>query len=321
MASGTGLCLRCRPFSAFPAMPRRAGAGLKPVHVAEILAGTPDIGFFEVHAENYMGAGGPPHAQLSAIRERYPLSLHGVGLSIGGEGPLDADHLARLKALDARYSPALFSEHLAWSSHDGIYYNDLLPLAYDGATLVRVAEHVSQVQDVLGRQMLLENPSTYVSLARSTMDEIDFIREVAARSGCGLLLDINNVHVSATNHGWKAEDYLERFPMALVGEIHLAGHAPDEAQAETGAETGAGTGGPLLIDAHDRAVADVVWTLYERVIERAGPLPTLIEWDNDIPAWPVLLHEAEKADSILTRHRDRHAGAVRSMEVARVTAR
>ncbi|WP_321344776.1 DUF692 domain-containing protein [Breoghania sp.] len=270
----------------------RAGAGLKPAHVGEILAHAPDIGFFEVHAENYMGAGGPPHAQLSAVCERYPLSLHGVGLSIGGEGPLDEAHLARLKALNERYAPVLFSEHLAWSSHEGVYFNDLLPVAYDRPTLLRVVEHIDRVQEVMGRTMLLENPSTYVSLEASTMGELDFLSEVSARSGCGLLLDVNNVHVSAVNHGWSAEEYLDAFPIERVGEIHLGGHAPDTDDE----------GRPLLIDAHDREVADIVWALYERVIARAGPLPTLIEWDNDIPAWPVLMREAEKADAIMARH-------------------
>ncbi|MDJ0932468.1 DUF692 domain-containing protein [Breoghania sp.] len=275
-------------------MPRRAGAGLKPAHVAEILETAPDIGFFEVHAENYMGAGGPPHAQLSAIRERYPLSLHGVGLSIGGTDTLDRAHLARLKTLEERYRPALFSEHLAWSSHEGVYFNDLLPVAYDGSTLERVAGHVAEVQEVLARQMLLEKQSTYVAFADSTMHELGFITEVAERTGCGLLLDINNVHVSATNHGWSAENYLDRFQLELVGEIHLAGHAPEWDE----------DGRSFLIDAHDRAVADVVWRLYEWVIERSGPLPTLIEWDAEIPAWPVLLAEAEKADVVLARHSD-----------------
>ncbi|PTW59476.1 hypothetical protein C8N35_107190 [Breoghania corrubedonensis] len=283
------------PFSCAP-MPRRAGAGLKAAHVADILSQMPDIGFFEVHAENYMGAGGPPHAQLHAIRERYALSLHGVGLSIGGEAPLDRAHLARLKALDERYRPALFSEHLAWSSHEGTYFNDLLPVAYDQPTLDRVVAHIDEVQEVLGRQMFLENPSTYVSLARSTMDELDFLTEVSARSGCGLLLDINNVYISAINHGWSARDYLDRFPLERAGEIHLAGHVCDDDGK------GNGTGQTLLIDAHDRAVADVVWVLYAQVIERAGPLPTLIEWDNEVPEWPVLLAEAEKADAILARH-------------------
>ncbi|GAB4514558.1 MAG: DUF692 domain-containing protein [Roseibium sp.] len=267
----------------------RAGAGLKGEHVPEILQGRPDIGFFEVHAENYMGAGGPPHRLLEAIRRDYPLSLHGVGLSIGGDQPLDKAHLTRLAALNERYEPGLFSEHLAWSTHDTTYFNDLLPVPYDDATLERVCDHIDEVQEVVGRRMLLENPSTYVAFAQSTMSELDFLSEVTRRTGCGLLLDVNNVHVSCTNHGRSAEDYLAAFPMAAVGEIHLGGHAPDTDD----------DGGPLLIDAHDREVDQAVWSLYETVIARAGPLPTLIEWDNDVPAWPILPAEAEAADRIL----------------------
>ncbi len=273
------------------AVPARAGAGLKPEHVAEILDTAADIGFFEVHAENYMGAGGPPHRQLEAIRENYPLSLHGVGLSIGGEQPLDRDHLQRLSALNRRYEPGLFSEHLAWSSHDTTYFNDLLPVPYDQATLDRVCNHIDEVQETVGRRMLLENPSTYVAFAQSTMSELDFLKEITRRTGCGLLLDINNVHVSCTNHERSAEDYLAGFPIKDVGEIHLGGHAPDTDDA----------GRPLLIDAHDRAVDDAVWTLYEKVVMRHGPVPTLVEWDNDVPAWPVLLAEAQEADRILVQ--------------------
>lgn len=282
-------------------VPARAGAGLKSEHVAEILSQRPDVGFFEVHAENYMGAGGPPHAQLGAIREVYPLSLHGVGLSIGADRPLDRDHLARLKGLDERYRPGLFSEHLAWSTHDTIYYNDLLPVPYSDETLTRVIQHIDQVHEVMGRQMLLENPSTYVAFEASTMSELDFLKEVVTRTGCGLLLDVNNVYVSAVNHETSPEAYLDGFPLEPVGEIHLAGHAPDVDDE----------GRPLLIDAHDREVSDVVWRLYERVLARSGPLPTLIEWDNDIPAWPVLMAEAAKADAILgaVSEGPRHAAA------------
>lgn len=270
-------------------VPARAGAGLKPEHVAEILESAADIGFFEVHAENYMGAGGPPHRQLEAVREKYPLSLHGVGLSIGGENPLDKDHLNRLALLNKRYEPGLFSEHLAWSTHDTTYYNDLLPVPYNQVTLDRVCDHIDEVQETVGRKMLLENPSTYVAFEQSTMGELDFLKEIVRRTGCGLLLDVNNVHVSCTNHARSAETYLAEFPMEEVGEIHLGGHAPDKDDA----------GRPLLIDAHDREVDDVVWALYESVIRRTGALPTLVEWDNDIPAWPVLLSEAEAAERIL----------------------
>ena len=272
-------------------VPDRAGAGLKPAHVTEILATRAKIGFFEVHAENYMGAGGPPHAHLTAIREHYPLSLHGVGLSIGAECPLDKAHIERLKVLDQRYQPGLFSEHLAWSSHEDTFLNDLLPLPYTPATLNRVCDHIDQIQATIGRQMLLENPSTYVLFRESTISETEFLREIACRTGCGLLLDINNVFVSATNHDYSAQDYLQDFPLIHVGEIHLAGHASitDE------------TGAPVLIDSHDRAVADPVWDLYDLIIRKIGPRPTLIEWDADIPAWPVLASEAARADEILTR--------------------
>ncbi|WP_417694277.1 DUF692 domain-containing protein [Roseibium sp.] len=274
-------------------LPCRAGAGLKPEHVADILQDSPDIGFFEVHAENYMGDGGMPHRQLAAIRERYPISLHGVGLSIGAEGPLDRGHLSRLKALVQRYQPGQFSEHLAWSTHDTTYFNDLLPLPYTGETLTRVCDHIDQVQDVLGLRMLLENPSTYVAFAQSTYAETDFLKEIVRRTDCGLLLDVNNVHVSCVNQQWDAKTYLESFPVKAVGEVHLGGHAVDEDDA----------GRPLLIDAHDREVDAAVWALYEALIGRIGPVPTLIEWDNDVPAWPVLMNEAMAANAILEAER------------------
>ncbi len=274
-------------------IPARAGVGLKADHYREILETSPDIGWFEVHPENYMGAGGPPHAYLTQIRERYPLSLHGVGLSIGAERPLDTDHLARLKKLVDRYQPGLVSEHLAWSTHDTTFLNDLLPLPYTEETLARVARHVGQVQDALGRQILIENPSTYVVFDTSTMSETDFLKGVAERSGCGLLLDVNNVFVSATNHGFSPEFYIDTFPVEHVGEIHLGGHAEDEDEA----------GYPLLIDAHDRAVIDPVWQLYHRALRRCGVTPTLIEWDNDVPEWPVLFSEAQQAEAIIDRVR------------------
>jgi uncharacterized protein len=282
------------------AIPARAGAGLKPEHISEILETKADIGFFEVHAENYMGAGGPPHRQLEEIRKDYPLSLHGVGLSIGGENSLDKEHLQRLAALNKRYEPGLFSEHLAWSTHDATYFNDLLPVPYDLPTLDRVCDHIDEVQVVVGRRMLLENPSTYVAFEQSTMSELEFLKEIARRTGCGLLLDVNNVHVSCTNHERSAEAYLSEFPMQEVGEIHLGGHAPDVDDA----------GRALLIDAHDREVDEAVWALYEQAIQHTCPIPTLIEWDNDVPAWSVLLSEAKAADQVLQRNADpdiRHA--------------
>jgi uncharacterized protein (UPF0276 family) len=280
-------------------VPARAGVGLKPEHYRDILEGTPDLGWFEVHPENYMGAGGPPHHVLERVRAQYPLSLHGVGLSIGGAGPLDGKHLARLKSLVERYEPGLFSEHLAWSTHEGAYLGDLLPLPYTEETLAHVARHVDETQSFIDRQMLIENPSTYVFFAESDMSEIDFLIALVVRTGCGLLLDVNNVFVSAANHHYDAGSYIDAFPVEHVGEIHLAGHAEIEDD----------DGEPLMIDAHDRSVLDEVWRLYERVISRAGPVPTLIEWDSDIPAWPVLFEEAARAERIM---RDRRTNDARS---------
>ncbi|WP_119389115.1 MNIO family bufferin maturase [Taklimakanibacter lacteus] len=274
-------------------LPRQSGVGFKPEHFSAIREGRQPIGFFEVHAENYMGDGGPPHAHLRYIRENYALSLHGVGLSIGSMQPLDRDHLARLKSLCDRYEPESFSEHLAWSSHDTVFLNDLLPLPYTHETLDHIVEHVDQVQSTLNRQMLLENPATYLLFAESTIPETEFLAEIARRTGCGLLLDVNNVFVSATNHKLDAEAYLASFPLQHVGEIHLSGHA------ETIDEAGA----PLLIDTHDKQVADPVWALYESVIARSGPVASLVEWDDNIPAWPVLRAEAQAAQAILDRAR------------------
>lgn len=274
-----------------------AGAGLKPAHYHDILEGPsrsrgPDVGWFEVHAENYMGAGGPPHFFLGRIRELYPVSLHGVGLSIGSAGGMTPGHLARLKAVTDRYDPVLVSEHLAWSTHDGAYLNDLLPLPYDEETLALVARHVDEAQSALGRRLLIENPSTYLrpdcAARREQMEETEFLSLLARRTGCGLLLDVNNVFVSATNHGFDATSYLAAFPTEHVEEIHLAGHVADD-------------GGDLLIDTHDRPVAEAVWTLYRDLIQRVGPRPTLIEWDADIPAWPVLSDQVVLAQAILDR--------------------
>lgn len=280
----------------------RAGVGLKAEHYREIVETAPDIGFFEVHAENYMGAGGPPHRYLTAIRERYPLSLHGVGLSIGADWPLDREHLQRLKALIARYQPGLFSEHLAWSSHKTGFLNDLLPLPYTHETLNCVSEHIDQVQETLRRQMLLENPSTYIAFAESTYSEIDFIAEVVRRTGCGLLLDVNNVHVASTNQQWDATAYIDAYPLAYVQEIHLAGYTRETDEA----------GRPLLIDTHNRPVDDVVWGLFARTIRQTGPKPTLIEWDADVPTWSELKAEAARAEAIMVAAQSRklrHASA------------
>jgi uncharacterized protein len=276
-------------------LPARAAVGFKPTHFCDIIAAAQPVGFFEVHAENYMGAGGEPHAQLGALRERYALSLHGVGLSIGSMQPLDREHLERVRLLCDRYEPASFSEHLAWSSHEGVYFNDLLPVPYTLQTLARVAEHIDTVQTALRRPILLENPSSYLSFVESTIPEVEFLAEVSRQTGCGLLLDVNNVFVSCTNLGGCPHNYLDAFPLDRVKDPHLGGHHQDTDDA----------GAPLLIDAHGSPVADPVWALYEDVLARTGPIPTLIEWDNDIPDWPVLRAQAEAADRLLSDARVR----------------
>lgn len=269
-------------------LPRIAGTGYKPEHFTDRLDDVP-FGFIEVHAENYMGAGGPPHAQLERLRRDHALSLHGVGLSIGGDTALDRAHLVRLRHLCDRYQPHSFSEHLAWSSHGGVFLNDLLPLPYTETTLARVIAHVSEAQDALGCRLLLENPATYIAFTASTIPETEFLAEIAARSGCGLLLDINNAFVACTNRGTDPAAYLRAFPLQAVGEIHLAGHHSTIDEA----------GMPLLIDDHGSRVTGDVWQLYAQVLETAGPLPTLIEWDTDLPAWPSLRAEAKAAQALL----------------------
>ena len=281
------------------ALPARGGVGLKPEHFRHILETRPDIGFFEIHAENYMVAGGPFHHFLERIRADTPLSIHGVGLSIGGEDPLDEAHLDRLAALLARYQPESFSEHLAWSSHGGAFFNDLLPAPCHAGTLARVCAHIERVQERLGRRMLLENPATYVEFEASTLAEADFIAEVVARTGCGLLLDVNNAYVSCINHHRDVRAYLRALPLAAVGEIHLAGHAREVDAA----------GAPLLIDSHGAPVAEAVWALYDFAISLVGPQPTLIERDNDLPAFPVLAAEARQAEVVMARHASLEAAA------------
>ncbi|MFK4447407.1 uncharacterized protein (UPF0276 family) [Caballeronia udeis] len=281
-----------RPLPVTPGAQGLAGTSFKHEHLSAILADGLNNGFFEVHAENYMGAGGPPHRALAAIRADYPLSIHGVCMSIGGPGALDVNHLARFRDLVARYEPMLVSEHLAWSSHGRTFFNDLLPLPYTQDTLDKVCEHINQVQEAIKRSILLENPSTYVAFASSTMSETDFIRAVSQRTGCGLLMDVNNVFVSANNHGFSASAYLAEFPLEQVGEIHLAGHSEqhdDENEL-------------LLIDSHDRVISDSVWMLYRNVVSRIGPRPTLIEWDSNLPDWPVLRAQALTARRIMAEH-------------------
>lgn len=270
-------------------LPAKPGIGYKPQHYNDITAQTGPLGWIEIHAENYMGAGGRPLAQLRHLSERFPLSIHGVGLSIGGEAPLDTEHLARLKHLCDWSQPASFSEHLAWSTHDSHFLNDLLPLPYTEASLARVARHIDQVQDTIGRQMLLENPSSYLAFAESTMSETDFLTEIVRRTGCGLLLDVNNVFVSATNLNYTPQSYIDAFPIDAVGEIHLGGHDEDVDDQ----------GSPLLIDSHGRAVADPVWALLDYTLAKSGPKPLLIEWDTDVPEWPVLAAEIDRAQAAL----------------------
>ncbi|WP_343081254.1 DUF692 domain-containing protein [Ostreiculturibacter nitratireducens] len=272
-------------------LPAGPGVGYKPQHFSNILEAPAPVEWLEIHAENYMGDGGRPIAQLRHLAERFPISVHGVGLSIGGEGPLDRDHLSRLKHLVAWLQPASFSEHLAWSTHEGAFLNDLLPLPYTRKTLARVSEHIEEVQEALGRAMLLENPSTYLAFAETEMDEIEFLTGIARRTGCGLLLDVNNVFVACTNRQADPVDYIDRFPMDLVGEIHLGGH--DEQADDAGL--------PLLIDSHGCEVVDPVWALYAHTLARGGAKPTLIEWDNDVPEWPVLAEEAARAARVLER--------------------
>jgi len=281
------------------ALPAAPGLGLKPEHYRDVLDTAPSVGFFEVHAENYMGDGGPPHRYLEGIRARYPLSLHGVGLSIGGEGGLDPTHLVRLRRLIDRYRPESFSEHLAWSTHESAYLNDLLPLPYTQATLDRVSAHVAETQQVLGMRMLLENPSTYLLFEESTIDEIDFLAAVSDRTGCGLLLDVNNVMVSAVNHGLDPVAYIDRFPVDRVGELHLAGY--DETVDDAGER--------VLIDAHGSPVLPDVFDLYRHTLKRTGPVATLIEWDNDVPAFGRLLDEVRRVETAMALERQRRVRA------------
>jgi hypothetical protein len=286
-----------------PAWPTLAangvGVGFKPEHAEDALSGAHAIDFFEVHAENYMGEGGPPHHTLGALRARYPLSIHGVGLSIGSAGGLDRAHLARLRRLVDRYRPDLFSEYLAWSTHDGRFLNDLLPLPYNRETLAQICAHVDEVQNWLGMRMLLENPATYVAFETSEMSEAEFLGKVADRTGCGLLLDVNNVYVAAINHGFEPMAYIDAFPLHRAGEIHLAGFAEDRDDENQ----------QLLIDAHGTAVAEAVWALYRRTIARCGPVPTLIERDNDVPPFAALAAEAGRAKSVLDHARRLQAAA------------
>ncbi|WP_019935136.1 DUF692 domain-containing protein [Oceanimonas smirnovii] len=274
-------------------LPASAGLGLKLQHTEEILTTHPPLGFVEIHAENFMVAGGPRHHYLSRIRQHYALSVHGVGLSLGGKEPLNQEHLTRLAQLVARYQPEAVSEHIAWSGLGGRYTNDLLPLAYTPASLQRLCSHIDQVQQTLNRPIMVENPATYLRFTESTLSEADFISEAVRRTGCGLLLDVNNVYVSAVNHHYDARAYIQALPLDRAGEVHLAGF--DEQADDSGA--------PLLIDSHGSPVAEPVWALYQWLLAHTGPLPTLLERDNNVPALNELLTETAHIQRLLDEPR------------------
>lgn len=269
-------------------LPFLPGIGFKPQHAADLIADPGAVGWLEIHAENYLFKGGPRMALLRDMAARFPISVHGVALSIGGQAPIDRDHLARVARLISDLRPASFSEHLAWSTHDSAYFSDLLPLPYTDATLARVCDHVDQVQEATGQRLLLENPASYLAFAESQWDEPAFLAEIARRTGCGLLLDVANVAISAVNLGTDARAYLDAFALDQVGEIHLAGPEPDADDPG------------ILIDSHAQRVPEDVWALFAEVIARAGPRPALIEWDNDVPAFAVLQDEAARAARILS---------------------
>ena len=283
------------PVSGPGPIPARAGIGLRAPHCEDLLATRPAVTWLEVHSENYFAEGGRAIAQLDEIRRDYPLSFHGVGLSLGSTDPLNAEHLAKLRRAADRFAPSLVSEHLCWVSVGGAYLHDLLPLPYTEEALSHVVARIAKVQDHLGRRILVENVSSYLEFDHSTIPEWEFLRETAARSGCGILLDVNNVYVSAVNHGFDPRNYIEAIPAKDVEEIHLAGYSERRVD-----------GTALLIDTHDRPVTDPVWKLYAHALEFLGPKPTLIEWDSELPGLPVLLSEAHKADALLV---GRHAAA------------
>ena len=274
-------------------LPLKAGVGLRAPHLAQVRRDLPSVAWFEVHSENYFSDGGPALQALEEIRAQYPLSLHGVGMSLGGADDLDREHLRRLKNLAARIEPAAISEHLCWSAIGGRWLNDLLPLPYTHEALTTVCDHVDCVQEQLGRMILLENVSSYLRFLPEEMPEWAFIAEVARRTGCGILLDVNNIYVSARNHGFDAADFLAGIPREAVAEIHLAGYEESDG---------------LLIDTHSRPVYPAVWELFRQTLRRFGAVPTLIEWDQDIPAFEVLLHEAAQAQGYLDAEQEsRHA--------------
>jgi uncharacterized protein (UPF0276 family) len=282
------------PAKATTPIPPRGGIGLRAEHYRDVLDTRPDIGWLEVHSENYFELGGIPFHYLEQARYRYPVSLHGVGLSLGSTDPLNRDHLKKLKALVGRIEPGLVSDHLCWCSVDGRYLSDLLPLPYTEEALVHTAERVRQVQDFLGHRLLIENPSSYLEYRHSTIPEWEFLAELADRADCDILLDVNNVYVSSVNHGYDPHGYLAAIPAGRVREIHLAGHSVREFPE-----------GTFLVDTHNAPVCAAVWDLYRETVRRLGPRPTLIEWDSELPALSFLVEEMNRADAIaLERERD-----------------
>jgi len=278
-------------------IPAKAGIGLRFQHHQAVVETAPDVAWMEIHTENYMG-GGTPLAYLDAIRRDYPMSMHGVGLSLGSAEGLDAAHIERIRLVADRVEPALMSEHIAWSTVGGTYLADLLPLPMTEEALAVVCRHVDQVQSALRRTILVENPSTYLRFRHSTIPEWEFMAAVAARTGCGILCDVNNIYVSAHNHDWDASNYIAALPKAAIGEIHLAGHSLRPLPS----------GRTLRIDDHASRVCAEVWALYRQALARFGPVPTLIEWDNEVPTLDVLLDEAAQAGAFIaaaTRETDR----------------
>jgi len=273
-------------------IPSRAGAGFRTCHARDVLEGMPEVAWFEVHPENYMVSGGPRLKILQRLRADYPISFHGLALSLGGFERPDREHLKALKSLIERFEPGLVSEHLAWSALEGAYFADLLPVPYTRGALQILIRNISEVQEFLGRPILIENPAQYLQLPEQDMDETEFIMAAAQRTGCGLLFDVNNLYVSQQNLGIDAGRYVESLDIDLIGEIHLAGFGIDHFR-----------GADILIDSHSDLVSKDVWNLFERLLERAGPRPTLVEWDNDIPDWAILEGEVKKADEILSRNR------------------
>ena len=280
-------------FSADP-IPARTGVGLRQAHFQAFIETPPDVAWVEVHTENYMGDGGPRQRALELIRRDYPLSCHGVGLSLGSAEGLDDAHLDRIRKVIDRFQPGLVSEHVSWSVSGGVYFNDLLPLPYTEEALATICRNIDHAQTALGRQILVENPSSYIRFAESTMPEWEFMAEIPRRTGCGLLLDVNNIHVSAFNHAFDAEPYLDAIPLDRVQEVHVAGHSIRQIDDET-----------ILIDDHGAPVTDAVWELFRQALKRLGPVPTLLEWDTNVPELPVLLDEARKAQRLLDAVGDR----------------